>query len=250
MTSGADLFKSLRTSTARMLSYNLDDLSPLQALRLDMVCSLHLEVDRVQAAQLRGEPADIRALSSSAEALESLIKPSFNTADDKRREDAEATAELDHLITGVLDGRDFERQPILERLTAALDNNKPADVVLALLDLLHHDGTADPLLDRVRSLTRDLIAGPPSKHREVSPPTDPDAPPPNTVRTVYLDAACTDLDEPPAAEDPYARYARLNPNGAVTPAAPKPPEQGNWRDYVDEAGIHVPGTAWSPRRGW
>lgn len=68
----------------------------------------------------------------------------------------------------------------------------------------------------------------------------------------------SDQDKP---EDPYVRYARLNPTGHVMPAQPKPAQSNiGWRDFVDENGIHVPrggavtplkrGADWSPRRGW
>jgi hypothetical protein len=46
----ADLFKSLRASTARMMSYDIEALSPLHALRLDMVCSLRLETTECRRA--------------------------------------------------------------------------------------------------------------------------------------------------------------------------------------------------------
>jgi hypothetical protein len=65
----------------------------------------------------------------------------------------------------------------------------------------------------------------------------------------------------PAAEDPYVRYARLNPTGHVMPAQPKPAQSNiGRRNFVDENGIHVPragavtplqrGADWSPPRGW
>jgi hypothetical protein len=51
-------------------------------------------------------------------------------------------------------------------------------------------------------------------------------------------------DDQNKPEDPYARYARLNPTGHVTPAQPRPPDSNaGWRNYVDENGIHVPGGA-------
>ena len=64
----------------------------------------------------------------------------------------------------------------------------------------------------------------------------------------------------PAVEDPWTKYARLNPTGRVTPPQPTSPTLGNWRDFVEENGIHVPrggamtplkrGADWSPRKGW
>jgi hypothetical protein len=147
----ADLFKSLRQSTARMLSYDMAALSPLQALRLDMVCSLRLEIDRVQGGQLRGEPADLRALTTASEALANLIRPEFVSTEDKRREDEAARAKLGAILHGIIHQRDHEREPIIERLNAALDGGRLPEVIGVLLDLLRHEQVGDPALDRVRA---------------------------------------------------------------------------------------------------
>jgi hypothetical protein len=80
-------------------------------------------------------------------------------------------------------------------------------------------------------------------------------------RFVFQGAEAVSDQDKSAAEDPYARYARLNPTGHVTPAQPKPATSNTgWRNFVDENGIHVPrggamtplkrGADWMPRKGW
>lgn len=70
-----DIYARLRAETAITLGLNLGALSPIQSLRLDLAVSLKLELDRIAAAQARGEPADLRALSSCSESLERLLRP-------------------------------------------------------------------------------------------------------------------------------------------------------------------------------
>lgn len=75
MSDHALLHDALRRSTAQMLHYNLANLSPVEALRLDTAIALRLELDRSAAAQARGEAVDVRALTAAAEALERLLHP-------------------------------------------------------------------------------------------------------------------------------------------------------------------------------
>ena len=81
----AVLFAKLRNETCKLLGYNADNLSALEGLRVDLVCSLRLEVDRQQSLQLAGQAADLRVLTSATEALENLLKPAFVTAFDRER---------------------------------------------------------------------------------------------------------------------------------------------------------------------
>jgi hypothetical protein len=71
----ADVYARLRAETAKMLGYDIADLTAVQTLRLDLAASLRLEIDRITALQMRGEPADLRALTSAAESLEKLLHP-------------------------------------------------------------------------------------------------------------------------------------------------------------------------------
>ena len=69
------LHEALRRTMAGELHYDLDSLSPLQNLRLDLAVSLRLELDRHAAAQARGEAIDLKSLISASEWLEKLLRP-------------------------------------------------------------------------------------------------------------------------------------------------------------------------------
>jgi hypothetical protein len=92
----ATLHEVLRRSTAAMLGCNIENLTPIQALRLDLACSLRLEIDRNASAQARGEPADLRALTAACSALEQLLHPAEGPLQSKER--GEAKAKLAALI--------------------------------------------------------------------------------------------------------------------------------------------------------
>lgn len=71
----AELHNALKRSTAKLLQYDVDNLTPQQTLRLDLACSLRLEIDRNASLQARGEAADLKSLITASQALESLLRP-------------------------------------------------------------------------------------------------------------------------------------------------------------------------------
>jgi hypothetical protein len=76
MLDGPEFFDALRADTSRLLGFSsVDGLAPSQSLKVDIVSSLRLELDRVQAAQLRGEPIDMKVLMMAGEMLERLLRP-------------------------------------------------------------------------------------------------------------------------------------------------------------------------------
>jgi hypothetical protein len=65
----------LQKDSARLLNYDIDHLTPAQEIRLDRVCALRLEIDRLTMLQLSGQQFDIIKLVQASEALERLISP-------------------------------------------------------------------------------------------------------------------------------------------------------------------------------
>jgi hypothetical protein len=72
-TDKAALYQRLRRETAGMLGYALDNLSPAQELRLNVVSVLRLEVDALQGRSIAGESFDLGRLLEAAERLEKLL---------------------------------------------------------------------------------------------------------------------------------------------------------------------------------
>ena len=66
----AELFKSLRASTAAMLGLDVDHLSTEQTIRVDRAVTLRLLCDHLQAQQLHGVAIDVHEFISASEALE------------------------------------------------------------------------------------------------------------------------------------------------------------------------------------
>ena len=71
----AGLYAKLRSHTAAQLGYDSEKLTPSQAARLDMICGLKLEADRIATTQLRGEAIDPKQLLMVGEALEAALRP-------------------------------------------------------------------------------------------------------------------------------------------------------------------------------
>jgi hypothetical protein len=73
-------FELLRASTAKLLGYtDAESLTAAQQIRVDRAIALRLLVDSGQAAQLGGEPVDVRELVSASEALERLVGNNLET---------------------------------------------------------------------------------------------------------------------------------------------------------------------------
>ncbi len=66
-------YDRLRRDTARLLNFDIDDLTPAQEVRLDRVSALRLEVDRLQMLQLSGQSFDLLKLVAASEMLENLM---------------------------------------------------------------------------------------------------------------------------------------------------------------------------------
>jgi hypothetical protein len=192
--------------------------------------------------QLRGEPCDMRALSSAAETLENLIKPSFNTADEQRRQDEIVTAELSDHVTRMMEARATEALPIFVRLAEAIADKSAGRVIATLLDLPAHNRVDHPVLIRCREAVADLTAPATSERQEVLPPSDD--PPANNTKVTYIDADCCDIEP----ETPEQRIERVN-GGHVTPRTERPVSPVTASFFENPPG----GTGmdrFKPRPGW
>jgi hypothetical protein len=79
----AKLFAKLRQSTQAMLG--IEKPTPEQQLKIDLAASLRLEIDRIIAAQLAGQPADVRELTTLNESLRSRCRSARGTFSSPRR---------------------------------------------------------------------------------------------------------------------------------------------------------------------
>jgi hypothetical protein len=263
------LSNKLRLETIEQMGYDKDNLLPWQDVRVTAVDTLKLALDRCWTEALAGNEIDPKSVASISDQLEHLLNPSFggDSPEAKAREDREAQDELTKIITGLLTEREHESGAILAKLAVALDNHQPATVVSLLLDLLAVGRTANPVLDRVREMTADLIT--PGATADLSAqaqgqppapqPFDDDDPPPGTApKVVYVDGDCTGIEKPQSAETDAERINRINsqppPQHYLKSADPP------WRSFVDENGIRTSGggistaprsaNRWSPRKDW
>ena len=75
MSDVADVYARLRVETAKMLGLDISALSAADEVKVGKVAGLRLELDRLQSAQMRGEPIDPKQLVSISELLESALRP-------------------------------------------------------------------------------------------------------------------------------------------------------------------------------
>ena len=109
----------LREQTCKLLGLDPNNLSLPQRLRVNRASALRLQIDDLEAAQLRGQPIDIAKLVESSEALERLVggDPDASTTHDF----SSAREELARLLARRADGieRGLARDPAKAR--AALE---------------------------------------------------------------------------------------------------------------------------------
>lgn len=117
----ATQYERLRRDTARLLNYDIANLTPAKEVRLDRVSALRLEVDHLQMLQLSGQPFDLSKLIAASEMLERLLSPSL----DLRASYSGDFAKFDKLLEGVIAAREYE--PVLDEPTPqpVLDERPP-----------------------------------------------------------------------------------------------------------------------------
>ncbi len=114
-------YDRLRRDTARLLSYDIANLTPAQEVRLDRVSALRLEVDRLQMLQLSGQSFDLLKMIAASEMLERLISDSSYL--DLRANDTQFTGarqELAALIENMAKARDYETAQANDREEAVM----------------------------------------------------------------------------------------------------------------------------------
>jgi hypothetical protein len=186
------LFEKLKAEVIEQAGF-VRPLRAWQETRVHSTALLLLELDRLTAQSLRGEAIDPKSVASIGEQLERLQNPSRggDSPEAHDRADAEATAELDRLITGILEQREFDGSEAMQREElAAIAAAMPENVTAKLADA-----------------------------------SDPDAPPPNNVKTVYIDH---DLIEP----DPTKPPTPTPVTPGFTPRSPRHnPSEGAFQQF-------------------
>jgi hypothetical protein len=90
MTDASSIYQRARADVAAMLGYDLDNLTPEQATRLDVSTALRVLLDNQSARLCRGESLDARELLMASEALSRLLPPLREPVPDTNREDPRA----------------------------------------------------------------------------------------------------------------------------------------------------------------
>jgi hypothetical protein len=69
----ARMQRRLRADTAKLLDYDINNLSAWQSVRLDRASTLRLQLDDISAAQLRGDPIDMPRFILASKELEAML---------------------------------------------------------------------------------------------------------------------------------------------------------------------------------
>jgi hypothetical protein len=75
MTDAPSIYAKARADVAAMLGYDLDNLTPEQATRLDIGTALRVLLDNQIGRLLRGESLDARELLMASDALAKILPP-------------------------------------------------------------------------------------------------------------------------------------------------------------------------------
>ena len=110
MSDVADVYARLRVETAKMLGLDISALSAADEVKVGKVAGLRLELDRLQSAQMRGEPIDPKQLVSISELLESALRPAEVVATNGGSRAEEAREKLAELLHGAAMAKEFERE--------------------------------------------------------------------------------------------------------------------------------------------
>jgi hypothetical protein len=217
----ANVYTKVRGEIAALFGWNVENLSPDQALRVDTATALRLALDHLQGGIVRGESIDITKMLTASEALARLLPPAvLATPPAEQREDHGAAV-----------------APLLKLFRYLHESVHTLTAENATLKARLGEGSAPvpPMLNEsvpVNPPTRDIV--PPSERAEcdAGPRAGHDDPKPRRPGPVIEGVA---QPKPPAA-----------------PAAPKydyDKEQG-WKDYVLPDGNISPTPIGGGRRWW
>jgi hypothetical protein len=84
----ANVYTKVRGEIAALFGWNVESLSPEQALRLDTAAALRLALDDLQGKIVRGEAVDITKMLTASEALARLLPPAVCEAEQRDDRDA------------------------------------------------------------------------------------------------------------------------------------------------------------------
>jgi hypothetical protein len=206
----AELFEHVRTETAGMMGYSLDDLTPVQGMRLDLAVSFRLALDGIQAKIIAGKSTDVAELVQASQTLAQLLPALADEPPPQAREDARP--KLAALIQGAKDAADYDAERGIcsecERLKA--ENS----ALRSMLDFIRA-GSRDPDAPPAPDL-------PPS--RPPPPPTEPASPSPSASPSSPSPWNATSAPEPyqEGSSSEWRRF--VNPDGSISPT----PRTGGW----------------------
>ena len=168
--SPAELFSSLRISTATLLKYDPDNLSAEQTIRIDRAVTLRLIIDHLQSRQMHGEQINVKEFVDASEALERMVGGNPDAPAREQRFGADHQAKLREMIARVVltpSAVDHEREAALMwkeeqmALAAALPDWtwQPAPASLAAVSSHAADGDATVVACLVRHRRALPLAG-------------------------------------------------------------------------------------------
>jgi hypothetical protein len=180
------LYETVRRETAGIMHYSLADLTPVQAMRLDLATSLRFALDNVQTRIINGKSADVGELIQASQTLAQLLPALSDEPTPVQRSDARAR--LAALIQGAKDAADHDAAAGIcsecERLRSEVSALK------SVIDFMK-TGNA-PLRDP---------DGPP-----------PDLPPPSPEPASPSPSTTSPWNPPPGPSAPADRYAEGQPS--------------------------------------
>jgi hypothetical protein len=106
MTDPAKTYAELKIETAQMLGFvDIDKLSPVDGLKLDLVSLLRLQVDHMQGLALTGESINMEMLSSCVQLLQRLLPASVTQAPIVETDDDDIAEKFARHIDGIIRAR-------------------------------------------------------------------------------------------------------------------------------------------------
>jgi hypothetical protein len=120
-----ETYAAVRAESAELLHYSLDDLTPIQSMRLDLITSLRFGLDAVQAEIITGTRVDLAKLLAVSETLAKLLPalaegpPAPAPRSDDDRDDT--IRELDRLLSGIREAQTVEEREELVSAHAQID---------------------------------------------------------------------------------------------------------------------------------
>jgi hypothetical protein len=210
----ADLYQRLRRETAVLLHLDIDNLSPAEALKLDLTATLRIAFDDLLGQQMSGQPINLEKLLALAEKLEHLLP----LPEEARPQRDDARMKLQALIDGARAAREYD----VER------------GVCSECERLAAENTAlRSMLNFARAGSRHPDQPPPEQPAAASPtpPSEllPPSPPPSTLAPWHGG---------PPSQSPWNSQP---PQPSAPPSGPNRHYQegssSDFRDFIDPSGL-------------